>query len=322
MSEQPYHIPALLKESVDGLNIKPDGIYVDVTFGGGGHTREILRRLSEKGRLFVFDQDAEAMVNLPDDNRVTFIHANFRYLYNNLKYEFVNAGQDLTDGVPLVDGIIADLGVSFHDFDTADRGFSFRFDAPLDMRMNREARLTASAIVNTYTKEKLRDLLYVYGEVKNANNIVHKIIKARSAAPVETVKQFLVALGIQFVENDGLIEVRPNDKKDLSRIFQSLRIEVNGEMDALNEMLTQTSRVIRPGGRLSVITYHSLEDRMVKNYMRNGQTMGECEKDQFGNLLSAFKPINNKPIVADEAEVEANPRSRSAKLRLGERTNL
>lgn len=322
MSEQPYHIPALLKESVDGLNIKPDGIYVDVTFGGGGHTREILRRLSEKGRLFVFDQDAEAMVNLPDDNRVTFIHANFRYLYNNLKYEFVKAGLDLTDGVPLVDGIIADLGVSFHDFDTADRGFSFRFDAPLDMRMNREARLTASAIVNTYTKEKLRDLLYVYGEVKNANNIVHKIIKARNAAPVETVKQFLVALGIQFVENDGLIEVRPNDKKELSRIFQSLRIEVNGEMDALNEMLTQTSRVIRPGGRLSVITYHSLEDRMVKNYMRNGQTMGECEKDQFGNLLSAFKPINNKPIVADEAEVEANPRSRSAKLRLGERTNL
>lgn len=322
MSEQPYHIPALLKESVDGLNIKPDGIYVDVTFGGGGHTREILRRLSEKGRLFVFDQDAEAMVNLPDDNRVTFIHANFRYLYNNLKYEFVKAGLDLTDGVPLVDGIIADLGVSFHDFDTADRGFSFRFDAPLDMRMNREARLTASTIVNTYTKEKLRDLLYVYGEVKNANNIVHKIIKARSAASVETVKQFLVALGIQFVENDGLIEVRPNDKKELSRIFQSLRIEVNGEMDALNEMLTQTSRVIRPGGRLSVITYHSLEDRMVKNYMRNGQTMGECEKDQFGNLLSAFKPINNKPIVADEAEVEANPRSRSAKLRLGERTNL
>ena len=322
MSEQPYHIPALLKESVDGLNIKPDGIYVDVTFGGGGHTREILRRLSEKGRLFVFDQDAEAMVNLPDDNRVTFIHANFRYLYNNLKYEFVKAGLELTDGVPLVDGIIADLGVSFHDFDTADRGFSFRFDAPLDMRMNREARLTASAIVNTYTKEKLRDLLYVYGEVKNANNIVHKIIKARSAASVETVKQFLVALGIQFVENDGLIEVRPNDKKELSRIFQSLRIEVNGEMDALNEMLTQTSRVIRPGGRLSVITYHSLEDRMVKNYMRNGQTMGECEKDQFGNLLSVFKPINNKPIVADEAEVEANPRSRSAKLRLGERTNL
>ncbi len=322
MSEQPYHIPALLKESVDGLNIKPDGIYVDVTFGGGGHTREILRRLSEKGRLFVFDQDAEAMVNLPDDNRVTFIHANFRYLYNNLKYEFVKAGLELTDGVPLVDGIIADLGVSFHDFDTADRGFSFRFDAPLDMRMNREARLTASAILNTYTKEKLRDLLYVYGEVKNANNIVHKIIKARSAASVETVKQFLVALGIQFVENDGLIEVRPNDKKELSRIFQSLRIEVNGEMDALNEMLTQTSRVIRPGGRLSVITYHSLEDRMVKNYMRNGQTMGECEKDQFGNLLSAFKPINNKPIVADEAEVEANPRSRSAKLRLGERTNL
>jgi len=234
----------------------------------------------------------------------------------------VKAGLELTDGVPLVDGIIADLGVSFHDFDTADRGFSFRFDAPLDMRMNREARLTASAIVNTYTKEKLRDLLYVYGEVKNANNIVHKIIKARSAAPVETVKQFLVALGIQFVENDGLIEVRPNDKKELSRIFQSLRIEVNGEMDALNEMLTQTSRVIRSGGRLSVITYHSLEDRMVKNYMRNGQTMGECEKDQFGNLLSAFKPINNKPIVADEAEVEANPRSRSAKLRLGERTNL
>ena len=322
MSEQPYHIPALLKESVDGLNINPDGIYVDVTFGGGGHTREILRRLSEKGRLFVFDQDAEAMVNLPDDNRVTFIHANFRYLYNNLKYEFVKAGLELTDGVPLVDGIIADLGVSFHDFDTADRGFSFRFDAPLDMRMNREARLTASAIVNTYTKEKLRDLLYVYGEVKNANNIVHKIIKARSAASVETVKQFLVALGIQFVENDGLIEVRPNDKKELSRIFQSLRIEVNGEMDALNEMLTQTSRVIRPGGRLSVITYHSLEDRMVKNYMRNGQTMGECEKDQFGNLLSVFKPINNKPIVADEAEVEANPRSRSAKLRLGERTNL
>ncbi|MBP5742018.1 MAG: 16S rRNA (cytosine(1402)-N(4))-methyltransferase RsmH [Paludibacteraceae bacterium] len=322
MADQPYHIPALLKESIDGLDIKPDGIYVDVTFGGGGHTREILRRLSEKGRLFVFDQDAEAMVNLPDDDRVTFIHANFRFLYNNLKYEFVKAGLGLTDGVPLVDGIIADLGVSFHDFDTAYRGFSFRFDAPLDMRMNTEARLTASEIVNTYTKEKLRDLLYVYGEVKNANSVVYKIMKARGAAPIETVKQLLTAIGCPFTEADGLIEVRPNDKKELSRIFQALRMEVHGEMDALNEMLTQTSQVIRPGGRLSVITYHSLEDRMVKNYMKNGQTMGECEKDQFGNLLSAFRPVNNKPIVAGEDEVNANPRSRSAKLRLGERTTL
>ena len=293
------------------MNIKPDGIYVDVTFGGGGHTREILRRLSEKGRLFVFDQDAEAMVNLPDDNRVTFIHANFRYLYNNLKYEFVNAGLDLTDGVPLVDGIIADLGVSFHDFDTADRGFSFRFDAPLDMRMNKRAGTTAADIVNTATESQLADIFYLYGELRSARRIAATIVKARTDKPILTTSDFLNTVEPLFR--------REREKKDMAKLFQALRIEVNHEMSALKEMLAAATELLRPGGRLSVITYHSLEDRIVKNMMKTGNAEGKTVQDFYGRIESPFALVNNKVITPDNEEQARNPRSRSAKLRIAEK---
>ena len=308
-------------ESVDGLDIKPCGIYVDVTFGDGGHSREILRRLGKDGRLLVFDQDEEAMANVPNDERVTFIHSNFKYLYLNLKYELDRLGL-LVDMEPKVDGIIADLGVSFHDFDTAERGFSFRYDSMIDMRMNQKQRLTAAMVLNEYTEERLRNVFYTYGEVKDANRIAKKIVVKRRDEEIMTVGQPLNSLGTQYVEEEGELIIRGNDKKNLARIFQALRIEVNGEMVALSEMLSQTTSLIKTGGRLSVITYHSLEDRMVKNFIRNGKVIGEAQRDDFGNKNSTFIEVNRKPIVASDDEILRNPRSRSAKLRIGERTEL
>lgn len=297
-----YHIPVLLKETVDGLNIDPNGTYVDVTFGGGGHSREILSRLSEKGHLYSFDQDADAEQNIPDgDKRFTFVRSNFRYLKNWMRYY----------GVDHVDGILADLGVSSHHFDAEERGFSFRFDAPLDMRMNERAGTTAADIVNNYSEERLADIFYLYGEMKNSRRIASALVKARSAERIVTI-------------NDLLSVVKPlmpreREKKDLARVFQALRIEVNHEMDALQEMLEAALKVLRPGGRLSVLTYHSLEDRMVKNFIRAGRIDGKVQQDFFGRRLTPWKAINNKVILPSESEQESNPRSRSAKLRIAEK---
>ena len=296
-----YHVPALLKPSVDGLNIRPDGIYVDVTMGGGGHTREILSRLGPGGRLLGFDQDEDAEGNAPDDPRFTFVRSNFRYLRNFLRYH----------GVERIDGLLADLGVSFHHFDDSQRGFSFRFDGALDMRMNKRAGQTAADVVNNYDEERLAGVFYLYGELKNSRRIASALAKARANAPIDTIGRFLDVVKPLFG--------REREKKELARVFQALRIEVNQEMDALKEMLAATTAALRPGGRLAVITYHSLEDRLVKNLMKTGNVEGTVEKDFFGNVRSPFRPVNNKVITADEEEVARNPRSRSAKLRIAEK---
>lgn len=296
-----YHVPVMLQACMDGLAIKPDGLYVDVTFGGGGHSREIISRLTT-GHLYGFDQDEDAEGNVPDDDRFTFVRSNFRYLTNFLKYHEVEE----------VDGILADLGVSSHHFDDDGRGFSFRFeDGPLDMRMNRKAGMKASDIVNSYTEEKLADVFYRYGELKNARKIAAALVKARSVEPVESVADFLEVLRPFFF--------REKEKKDMARAFQALRIEVNHEMAALEELLQQALQVLRPGGRLVVMTYHSLEDRMVKNFLKTGNFEGKTEQDFYGNFLTPFRLINNKVIVADEQEQLENPRSRSAKLRIAEK---
>ncbi len=298
-----YHIPVLLGKTVDGLNIRPDGIYVDVTFGGGGHSREILRSLGPDGRLFSFDQDADAEKNIPEDeHRLTFVRSNFRYLKNWMRYY----------GIEKVDGILADLGVSSHHFDDETRGFSFRFDARLDMRMNGRGGQTAADIVNRYDEERLARLFYLYGEMKNSRKLASAIIKSRSQAPIETIDQ-LVSTITPFIGRD-------REKKDLAKVFQALRIEVNHEMDALEEMLKASLQVLRTGGRLSILTYHSLEDRMVKNFIKAGNIDGKVEQDFFGNRLSPMKAINNKVIIPDEKEQTENPRSRSAKLRIAEKT--
>ncbi len=297
-----YHIPVLLGESVDGLSVRPGGVYVDATFGGGGHSREILRRMDGHAHLYSFDQDADARANAPEgDERFTFVYSNFRYLANWMRYY----------GVEAVDGLIADLGVSSHHFDDAERGFSFRFDAPLDMRMNGRAGDTAADVVNRYTEERLADVLYLYGELKNSRRIAAAIVKARGQREVRKI-------------NDLLEIVRPlmpreREKKELARVFQALRIEVNHEMDALSELLGAAVRVLRPGGRLSVITYHSLEDRMVKNFMRSGRADGKVVQDFYGRRLSPLRAVNNKVIVPTQEEQERNPRSRSAKLRIAEK---
>lgn len=297
-----YHIPVLLQESVDGLNIRPDGVYVDVTFGGGGHSREILRRLSSDGSLYSFDQDADAERNIPEgDSRFTFVRSNFRYLSNWMRYY----------GVEGVDGLIADLGVSSHHFDDEDRGFSFRFDAPLDMRMNGRAGMTAADVANTYDEQRLADVLYLYGELKNSRKLASAIVKARTGKPLATISDLL--------EIVKPMMPREREKKDLARVFQALRIEVNHEMDALQEMLQASLKVLRPGGRLSVLTYHSLEDRMVKNFIRSGKVDGKVEQDFFGRKLTPWKAINNKVILPSEQEMQENPRSRSAKLRIAEK---
>lgn len=296
-----YHVPVLLKETVDGLDIKPGGIYVDLTFGGGGHSREILRRLQGTGHLYSFDQDQDAQQgahSMESEGNFTFIRSNFRFLRNWMLYY----------GHEQVDGILADLGVSSHHLDEEGRGFSFRFDAPLDMRMNQRANLTAQRIIADYSEEALSDILYLYGELKNSRRIASAIVKARQQQPVTTTKELVEVL-------------RPlmgydREKKDLARVFQALRIEVNGEMLALKQMLAAATEVLRPGGRLSVLTYHSLEDRMVKNIIKAGNVEGKIETDLFGRSNAPLEAVNRSVIIPSAEEQNSNPRSRSAKLRV------
>lgn len=295
-----YHLPALLNESIAGLNLRPDGIYVDVTFGGGGHSRAILEKLTS-GRLVAFDQDADAAANVINDERFTLLGQNFRYLKNNLRYIGINS----------IDGLIADLGVSFHQFDEQERGFSFRGDAELDMRMNRQSPVRASDILRTYEEEKLADIFYNYGELTTSRRLAAAIVKARAAKPVTTVSDLAAAL-------TGLVPPW-EENKFWARLFQSLRIEVNGELDALKEMLSQALQVLRPGGRMAVITYHSLEDRLVKNFFRSGNFEGESEKDFYGNVSTPLRAVNRKVIVPTEEEISNNSRARSARLRIAEK---
>ena len=301
MQSSVYHIPALLDACMAGLAVQPDGTYVDVTFGGGGHSRAILERLGDKGRLYAFDQDEDACVNRIEDNRFTFVRSNFRFLKNFMRYYDVDS----------IDGLLADLGVSFHHFDASERGFSFRFDGMLDMRMNKRAGCTAADIVNTYEEERLADIFYLYGELKNSRKLASVIVKARATRQISTIGDFLDIIKPLFG--------REREKKELAKVFQALRIEVNREMEALKEMLYAATEALKPGGRLVVITYHSLEDRMVKNIMKTGNIEGKAEKDFFGNVQTPFRLINNKVIVPDETEIERNPRSRSAKLRIAEK---
>lgn len=299
-----YHVPVLLNESIDGLNIHKGGIYVDVTFGGGGHSREILSRLDDTSHLYSFDQDEDAERNIDDrikGGKFTFVRSNFRYLKNWMRYH----------GVDGIDGLLADLGVSSHHFDDETRGFSFRFDAPLDMRMNKRAGKTAADIINDYDEEQLADIFYLYGELKTSRRIASTLVKQRANKRIETTQDFLNAVAPLFNKE--------REKKDMAKLFQALRIEVNHEMDALKEMLYSATALLKPGGRLSVITYHSLEDRMVKNVMKTGNAEGKAEQDFFGRTKSPFKLINNKVIVPSAEEVEINPRSRSAKLRIAEK---
>ena len=297
-----YHVPVLLGESVDGLAIKPDGVYVDVTFGGGGHSREILSRLGPEGRLYSFDQDADARDNaVSGDSRFHFVRSNLRYLKNWMRYY----GEDH------IDGLLADLGVSSHHFDDGQRGFSFRFDAPLDMRMNQQALVSAADVVNGYEEQKLADVFYLYGEMKNARKIAAAIVKARSAKAIVTTADLMAAM--------ASVIGKEKEKKDLARLFQALRIEVNHEMDALREMLLAATECLAPGGRLSVITYHSLEDRMVKNVMKAGNVEGMLKQDFFGQVQTPYRLVNNKVIVPADDEQASNPRSRSAKLRVAEK---
>lgn len=307
-----YHVPVLLKESVDGLNIQSGGVYVDVTFGGGGHSSEILSRLDEQAHLYSFDQDADAEQNVMrsevgaerrfvDDPRFTFVRSNFRYLKNWMRYY----------GVESIDGLLADLGVSSHHFDDESRGFSFRFDAQLDMRMNKRAGKTAADIVNDYDEEALANLFYLYGEIKQSRRLAATVVKARSQQRIVTTQDLLRILEPIFK--------REREKKDLAKVFQALRIEVNHEMDALKEMLKSATELLKPGGRLSVITYHSLEDRIVKNIMKTGNVEGKRIQDFYGRIETPLTLINNKVIVPSENEQQENPRSRSAKLRIAEK---
>ena len=298
--EREYHVPVLLNDSVNGLEIKADGDYVDVTFGGGGHSREIFSRL-KTGRLFAFDQDEDAVANIIHDERFFFIRHNFKYIRNFLKYY----------GVDQVDGILADLGVSSHDFDVAERGFSFRFDGDLDMRMNRDSAQTAADLMNTYSEEQLRTMFREYGEIDNAGRLARELVAARNAKPIKTIEQFRHAI--------SPCVPRLQESKYLAKVFQALRIETNHEMDVLHEFLQQSIGLLKPGGRLVVITYHSLEDRMVKNFIKSGDISGKQEKDFFGNVESPLVAINRKVIVPGEEELERNPRSRSAKLRIAEK---
>ena len=298
-----YHVPVLMKDSVDGLNISSGGIYVDVTFGGGGHSREILSRLDADGHLYSFDQDADAEKNIINDGRLTFVRSNFRYLKNWMRYY----------GVDHIDGLLADLGVSSHHFDDESRGFSFRFDAPLDMRMNKRDGTTAADVVNTYDEERLADVFYLYGELKNSRKIAAALVKARATRKIATTQDFIGAVESLFR--------REREKKDMAKLFQALRIEVNNEMTALKEMLKAATELLRPGGRLSVITYHSLEDRIVKNVMKTGNPEGKMKQDFYGRVETPYLLINNKVITPGEEELENNPRSRSAKLRIAEKKN-
>lgn len=300
-TEELYHVPVLLNESVDGLNIHAGGVYVDVTFGGGGHSKEILRRMDASGRLYGFDQDLDVLKNVVDDKRFVFVRSNFRYLENFLKYHDEEQ----------VDGILADLGVSSHHFDDSERGFSFRFDGKLDMRMNKKATLTATDVINEYDEERLATIFYLYGELKNSRKLASAIVKARSEKRIEQISDFLAVVKPLYGKE--------REKKELAKVFQAIRIEVNQEMDALKEMLEATTRVLKPGGRLVVITYHSLEDRLVKNMLKTGNFEGKVQQDIYGNADTPYKLVNNKVIVANENEQLINPRSRSAKLRIAEK---
>ena len=303
-----YHNPVLLHPSVDAVVTNPDGLYVDATFGGGGHSREILSRLSPKGRLLAFDRDSEALAQAPDDPRLTLIHNNFRFIHNYILMEF--AGERLQDEGG-ADGILADLGVSSHQFDTAERGFSFRYDSPLDMRMNAQGGRTAADIVNSYTQEELERVLRIYGEVDNAGRLSQLIVAARSKAPILTTADL----------DKALASALPSfaQHKQLARIYQAFRIEVNDEMRSLEKFLEGAAASLRPGGRLAVITYHSIEDRMVKNFMRGGNIAGIGNKDAFGRSDAPLRPVNRKPVVPGEEESASNTRARSAKLRVAER---
>ncbi len=298
-----YHIPVMLKQCIEGLNIRPDGVYVDATFGGGGHAREIVAQL-KTGRLYAFDQDEDALQNVYDDERLVFIRSNFRYIRNFLRY----------NSVEQVDGILADLGVSSHDFDQPERGFSFRYDAPLDMRMNREGSLTAADIINQYDHDKLTTLFHDYGEIKQAGRLASAIITARESELLSTTEKLLNAI--------KHLVPRAIEKKYLAQVFQSLRMEVNDETGALREFLTNSLTLLKPGGRLVVLTYHSIEDRLVKNFLKSGNFEGNVKQDFYGNFITPFELINRRVMVPDEAEVIENPRSRSAKLRVAEKKEV
>ena len=300
--ETTYHIPALLQPCIDGLDIKSDGTYVDVTFGGGGHSRAILSHLGPNGRLIAMDQDADAVANAIDDPRFTLARGNFKFLSHFLEYMEVEK----------IDGLIADLGVSFHHFDAQDRGFSFRFDAPLDMRMNTTAALNAKSVVNNYSEEELANVLYLYGEMHNSRKIANAIAQQRAKKAIETTTE-LASIVEPLLKGD-------RQKKELTKVFQALRIEVNKEMDALKQLLQHSATHIRQGGRLVVLTYHSLEDRIVKNYVKTGDFAGKATKDFYGNISAPFRAVNNKVITPEQDEIERNPRSRRAKLRIAERT--
>lgn len=300
MEGETYHIPALLPEAIDGLNIKKGGVYVDATFGGGGHSAAILAALGSEGHLYGFDRDADALANAPADTRFTFVHSDFRYISNFMRYY----------GVEKAEGILTDLGVSFHHFDTADRGFSFRSDAPLDMRMNRNGGKTAADILADYPEEELTRLFRTYTDLKNTRALASAIVKARAEAPVDST--------FRLVEAARKAISPQREKKELAQVFQALRIEVNDEMGALKALLGQAAEVLRPGGRLAVITYHSIEDRMVKNFIRSGNVDGIVDKDFYGRVSTPWRPVNRSPIVPSAEEVERNPRARSAKLRVAE----
>lgn len=305
MNPDSYHIPVMLNECMAGLDIRPDGVYIDLTYGGGGHSREILRRLSDKGHLYGFDQDMDAMQGALEDGRFTFVRSNFRFVRNWMQYF----------GIEHVDGILADLGVSSHHLDDGERGFSFRYDAPLDMRMNQKARMSARQLVAQYTEEQLADILYLYGELRQSRRIAAAIVKARSN-------------GIGITTTGQLAEVvtpllgRDREKKDLARVFQALRIEVNNEMKALKQMLDGATEVLAPGGRLVVMTYHSLEDRIVKNHIRGGQDDGQDTDAMaliYGHSRTVLRQVNKGVTTASAEELAVNPRSRSAKLRIAEK---
>lgn len=301
MERPTYHIPALAEPTVDALITNASGTYIDATMGGAGHTRLILSRLTPQGRLYGFDRDADAMANVPGDARFTFVHSDFRYMTNFMRYH----------GVDHVDGILADLGVSFHHFDEAERGFSFRTDAPLDMRMNQKGTQTAADIVNGYDAEELTRLLRLYGDLKSAPRLAKAIVTARAKAPIMTTSELCAAVS-------PLINPR-QEKKELAQVFQALRIEVNDELGALRSMLKSSLDLLRPGGRLAVLTYHSLEDRLVKNFLRSGNFDGDVQKDFFGRVETPWRLVGKNPVTPTEAEIEANPRARSAKLRVAER---
>lgn len=294
-----YHIPVLLRQSIDALDIKGNGVYADLTFGGGGHSKEILKHLGNDGRLLALDQDKDTLANIPSDSRLLFAQSNFRYLKNFSKYY----------GVLPLDGILADLGVSSHHFDESERGFSFRFDGPLDMRMNQTSDKTAKLVINTCSEAELADILYYYGELQQAKRIASAVVKSRQQKSIDTIFE-LVQVVERFCGHDK--------KRDLAKIFQAIRIEVNDELEALKEMLLSTSKVLKSGGRLVVITYHSLEDRLVKNFMKSGNFEGRMEQDFYGNISAPLRPIG-KAVTPDNDEIEANPRSRSAKLRIAEK---